>query len=191
VAHARKAIRAAVVAALLTPPTSAGARVYPTRVVPYKEGELPAIAVYTLTEDLGEDDAAPSQTTRQLDLVVEGWVAQSDDAAIDDDIDDLATEIEAAIEAASTTTEILGGLASELELVRTEMAVNRDGRQLMGIVILTYAVTYQASFEDPEETDLFLRVQATHRLEGVYVDDPDAPVVDEAAIDEFTVQEEP
>lgn len=98
-AHQRKLIRQAVVALLAGAGTAAGARVKGTRVEPNKAALLPAISVYTLSESTTSDSdmTAPIELTRELKLEVAGWVAHTDAHPVDDAMDDLAEQIEAAM----------------------------------------------------------------------------------------------
>src|SRR6266540_3539367 len=99
--HQRKLIREAV-RAQLAGKTSAEDRVFKSRILPYGDLDLPAIAVYTRTEPVDEASrsTAPRELTRNLQLVVEGAVKLSED--VDDAIDDLAAEIESAVDADET-----------------------------------------------------------------------------------------
>lgn len=95
-AHQRTRIRNAVVA-LLTGQTSAGSRVYPSRVVPFRKGELPVLCVYTLDEVADDGASAPRELTRALDLILEGWVMPGPN--VDVALDDLALQVETAMHA--------------------------------------------------------------------------------------------
>jgi hypothetical protein len=142
-AHPRKLIRQAAVA-VTTNATVAGARVYGTRVAPIRKTGLPAIAVYTEDEEVDQDSAttAPRELKRNLDLVFEAFVAHTDALAVDDAMDDIAEQIEAAMDA----NRYLNGTAGESILVRTETGI-ADGSAdpLIGVAKLTYAVTYRTS----------------------------------------------
>lgn len=99
--HERKQIRDAVVAQLKAGNTSAGQRVYPTRLRPNLDnpGELPVINVYTLSEQSEPETAntSPRELLRYVDLVIEAYTKATDD--VDDVIDALALEIETAMDA--------------------------------------------------------------------------------------------
>src|SRR5882724_2800579 len=99
-AHPRKLIRHAAVATLVAANTAAGARVKATRVEPNKKSELPALAVYTLGEQTDKDSEmfAPRELTRDLKLEITGWVSHTDADPADDKMDDLAEQIEAAMD---------------------------------------------------------------------------------------------
>jgi hypothetical protein len=181
VTHQRSLIRAAMVAALMGE-TSAEDRVFSERVIPYKRNELPILAVYTVGEDVdaGSLATSPRELTRQLHVAIEGWVAPGSDGAVEDVLDSLAAEVEAAIHA----DPYLGGLCADLVLEGTEPDIGREGDRLMGLIVLTYRVTYRTLAPDVDNSNLddFLRVDAQHALR----------VADESqatAEDQFTVQE--
>lgn len=181
-AHPRKLIRQAVVALLVAANTAAGTRVKPTRVEPHKKGQLPAIGVYTLTDPVDEDTSTDAEDTHVLELEVVAWVAHSDSYTVDDAMDDIAEQIEEAMRG----DPYLDGKASEARLLGTLMqVVEDDGRSdpLVGIVILTYAVTYRTDLVADAPTDDFVSVDAKHRIVGA--------VEANQARDEFIVQETP
>lgn len=98
-AHQRKLIRKAVAALLISANTAAGARVKATRVEPNKATQLPAISVYTLKDDTDEASAetAPIELTRKLNLEIACEVAHTDSYTVDDRMDDIAEQVEAAM----------------------------------------------------------------------------------------------
>ena len=177
-AHQRTLIRGAVVAQLLGA-TAAGARVYPTRILPLRRPELPVISVYTLEEAVTAASlaTAPRELSRELPVMIEGWVAPGDN--VDDAMDALALEIETAMHA----DPYLADTAAESILDSTVMEVVEDGDRMMGLVVLTYAVTYRTSApEATADMDDFLRMRSTQDLGGDVHEDIDAE-------DEFVVQE--
>ncbi|HEY6038260.1 MAG TPA: hypothetical protein VIV58_28455 [Kofleriaceae bacterium] len=98
-AHQRKLIRNAVAALLVSANTAAGARVKATRVEPNREQELPAISVYTLSDetDRASADTAPIELTRELKLEIACEVKHTDAYPVDDRMDDIAEQVEAAM----------------------------------------------------------------------------------------------
>lgn len=184
-AHPRKLIRKAVVALLVAANTNAGARVTATRVEPHRKSQLPAISVYTLREPIDQDASSatsPRELKRNVRLEVTGWVAHSDTISVDDAMDDLAEQIEAAMDA----DPYLGGTAGEFLLEETVMQVVEDDAAsdpLVGVVNLTYVVTYHTMPAEPVLDD-FLTVGATHEIEGGVADT-------RPAVETFTVQEAP
>jgi hypothetical protein len=179
-AHQRQVIREAVRTALLGA-TAAGSRVYETRVVPNRLTELPALAVYTLqdTVDQEESNTSPRELRRELDLVIEGWVAAGTNA--DDAMDALALEVETAMHA----DPYLGGAVADSMLDSTSLEVLDEGDRFTGWFVMTYSVTYfTLAPEAPAALDDFERAGVTHDLGGdVHEDDQ--------AEDLFTVQESP
>jgi hypothetical protein len=180
--HPRTVIRTAIRDVLLGA-TSAAARVYKTRVLPLRKVELPAIAVYTLEEPVTADsiNTAPRELTRQPAVTIEGWVKDTDGVDLDDALDDLALEIETAMHA----DPYLGGAAGESILSDTVIEVVEIGDRLLGMIALTYDVTYRTLAPDApadEDMDDFVTVEATHDIGGAVHED-------EVGVDLFTVEE--
>lgn len=151
-AHQRKIIRAAVADILVSASTAAGSRVYPSRRLPLRRLELPAIAVYTTTDTVSDGSAAtaPRELQRQLSLVVECCVSATQDEAIDDLLDDIAEEVEAALHA----DPYFGDTCSDSVLADTSIDLDDSGDRLVGVVQLTYTVTYyQLAPAAPELVD--------------------------------------
>lgn len=165
--HPRKIIRDAAVT-LLTGATSAGTRVTPTRVEPHKKTDLPAISVYTLSEATVDDNdgAAPRELTRVVNLEITGWVAHVATLPADDAMDALAAQIEAAMDA----DPYLGGAAGDSILQGTELTIIDDGDPLVGVVTLTYAVTFRTTPGDPADPDDFLLAGVTTQVGGAGLD---------------------
>src|SRR5918912_779283 len=109
-AHQREVIRKAVQGQLLAANTAAQDRVFATRLVPYRRMQLPAFAVYTPEEpvDPASQRTAPRELKRNLRLVVEAAVNEgailraAPVQNVDDALDDLALDIERAIDADET-----------------------------------------------------------------------------------------
>lgn len=183
--HQRKVIRDVVVGLLLGR-TAAELRVLASRVVPYRKNELPAISVYTLDETVDGDSAstAPRELTRDLKLEIAGWVAHIPDGPlVDDAMDALALEIETAMDA----DPFLAGAVGDSILEGTTMAIRGEGDALMGIVTLTYAVTYRTLAPEPpalDSLDDFLTADTLYRPPGT-------PTDGEVAHDTILVQETP
>lgn len=160
-AHPRKLIRQAV-AAQLAGQTAAGARVFRSRMVPLKRVELPAIAIYTPEEEADfETDSAPRELKRTLQLYIESAADGTGD--VDDVLDDLAEQIEAAMDADDT----LDGNASSSVLTRTELDVDESTGRTVSVIRLTYAVTYYA-FAPAEVAapDDFITADIRHSVNG-------------------------
>lgn len=95
-AHQRKVIREAVKTMLDGNVTYGGnpVTVYQSRVVPYFNVELPALAIYFLNETADDRESAPREYKRYMELVVQIVVAEIKDVITDDIIDDIAYQIE-------------------------------------------------------------------------------------------------
>ena len=186
-AHPRKLIRQTVTALLANAGTVAGARVRSTRVDPHKRSQLPAISVYTLGETTEGDSAqtAPIELTRNLKLEIAAWVAHSDELSVDDAMDDVAEEIEAAM---ASDYYLVDTVAAQMLESCAMQLVEEDGRSdpLVGIVILTYAITYRTYPLEAGATPTpdFVTVDATQTLVGGVTDTVPAE-------DTFTVLEAP
>lgn len=164
-AHQRQIIREAVKAQLLGK-TAAGARVYETRLLPFRQLELPAIAVYTLEEsvDPASKSTAPRELTRTLQLAIEAVVKAATN--VDDALDAIALEIEKAMDA----DPYFGGAAGESILASSQLGVGEEGNQPVGHLLLTYTVTYRTFA--PDAADLpalpdFSKAHAETSLGGV------------------------
>ena len=158
----RARIRHAVKAALFNT-TEAGERVAATRYVSWRPHQLPALAIYTLEEDIdpSSEDMAPRDLIRDLSLVIEAWAKPGE--GVDDAMDLLSSQIESALHADPT----FGGLVKDSILDSTTMDVSVGGDMTVGLVRLFYRVTYVT--DAPEATDVadFNRATATHRFVGV------------------------
>lgn len=183
-AHPRMLIRQAVVALLIAANTAAAARVVATRVDDNRPGQLPSISVYTLRDEVDEDrsnETSPPELTRLLQLEITGWVEHTDQVHADDAMDNLAEQIEAAMDEAGP---FLSGTAVDAMLANTTMQVVEFGSDpLVGVVVLTYLVTYRTTPTPPATPDDFLVADVTTEVPNG-IDDDTVP-----AEDEFNVQE--
>lgn len=182
-AHQRQLIRQAISQALIGAGTGAADRVYPSRKLPLRRPELPAIGVYILEEEVDDDSetTAPRELTRRAVVTIEANVLATDAVNVDDAMDAIALEIEAAMAADPS----LGGQASDSILAATGIDLIDEGDRMTGLVILSYRVTYYTFAPEPptdEELDDFETVQATHNPGN------DAAAGEEA-VDLFTVEE--
>lgn len=154
--HPRKLIRNAVVSQLVGSATMfrtrATDRVVAARRQPWNTKRLPAIAVYTDTDDVSPEshDTAPLQLEREVDVMVEAAIATSAVAPeqIDDQLDDLARQIEIAI---ARDTQ-LGGVASYCRLASSEVTVLEHGDESIGVVRLSFRTRYFDAMVDAEST---------------------------------------
>lgn len=132
----RKLIRAKVVE-LLTGNTSVGANVYGSRTRQlWPAEELPAILIYTLTEEVSQFDSAPLRLKRDLTLAIQ-IIARMDDG-LDDALDDIAQEVESVM----SENYYIGDLCGDQALSSVEMHLQAEGDAPHGSCILAYTVTY-------------------------------------------------
>jgi hypothetical protein len=173
-AHPRTLVREAVIAAL-TNTTAAGVRVTDTKVEPHRKHQLPAISVYTLHELARPDSemAEPRELTRDVKVEIVAWVAPTLTVSAAKAMDNIALEIEVVMDA----QRYLSGAAGDSILEDTEMQIVEDdgGDPLIGIIVLTYSVTYRTQPSDSVLDD-FLRAKATYSVGGGVADT--VPTVD-------------
>lgn len=192
--HQRQVIRTKVKDLLVAGATVAADRVFPSRILPLRALNLPAIAVYT-NDDVVDPDSlqtSPRELTRELEVVIEGWVAAgavTDPAVeqVDDLMDDLAEEIETIMH----LDPYLGDTVSESILANTETEIVEEGARTLGLLLMTYSVTYRCLAPvAPVLADDFKTVGAEHNVTGEKFEDidPDRP---ETAHDDFVVEEPP
>jgi peptidoglycan hydrolase-like amidase len=82
--------------------------------------------------------------TRNLTLVIEGYAKTATN--LDDTLDTIASEVEAAMAGDRTVT----GWAVTSHLTGTEISLTGDGDQPVGVVSMSYLVTYRTSDLDPD-----------------------------------------
>lgn len=148
--HQRQIIREAIRDALVAANTSAGSRVYETRVVPWHRVELPAIAVYTLNETVAPESKTTGPRVLQRLSHLEVVAAVEASANVDDALDAIALEIERAMHADET----FGGACGRSILTSSELAVEVEGQKPLGFLSLIYEVTYYT--DAPEAADVTL-----------------------------------
>lgn len=143
--HARTQIRNAVTALLLNN-TSAGDKVYESRIYPLDDPKLPAILVYTKQESVNDQMSVSKPRTqhRELQLVIEVYVKANSN--IDETADGLALEIEQIIGAAPS----IGGLVKDTILNTTEIQYSDEGEKPIAVIILTFAVLYAVKENTPQ-----------------------------------------
>ncbi len=132
-AHKRKSIRDAAIT-LLTGLTTTKANVFASRVYPLKSASLPGLLIYTVDE---ESEQAGDGLDRMLTLAVEGHV-QAVGGAIDDTLDTIAEEVEAAIPEGTK----FSGNAINSYLASTEIEFDAESKKPVGIITLNFNIEY-------------------------------------------------
>lgn len=166
--HPRHVVRHAMIAALAGS-TRAGASVESARVRPFAERNLPSISVDTPSETIDRDsiDGGPRILTRTIEVTVDCFVRISDGLA--DELDAFALEVEQAIDVElAKGHEMLGGGIEDLIYTGSETTRTNDGTVEIGVIRITYEVTYRrgAPAEYAEHDDLE-RVHTRYNLGGV------------------------
>jgi len=141
--HAHQQIREAVVTSL-TGLTSTGTRVYPNRLYPIADGDLPALRVFVDEEtSQAQSIHAPYLQERQLTLVVEGCAKAN--TALDETLDLISKEVEVALSAdivigSIRLQAIYSGSQFDDEISEKPVAVKR----------LTYALVFYVKSNAPD-----------------------------------------
>jgi len=135
-AHKRQSIRERV-ASTLTGLTTTGSNVFQSRVYPIENTKLPCLLIYTREETSEPLVMNPPRTIEKvLSLVVEGYVKANTN--FDDTIDTICEEVEEAL----FTDRLINDLALDSFLVNTDISYNGEGDNPLGIVVMTFQITY-------------------------------------------------
>jgi len=147
-AHARTAIRSALVVAL-TGLSTTGVNVFPNRAYPKGDGNLPCLLVLTNDEsEIGEDFNGNSTLERQLELQVRCVAKESDEAGdkLDDKLDAMIAEVEVAMNSAGT----LGGKVKDISAPKSiRVGLDDSLDQPVGIAEVNFVVTYSTKAGTP------------------------------------------
>jgi len=134
--HARTQIRDKVVT-LVTSLTTTGTNVFPSRKYPLSDDVFPGLCVYTLSENIDEEEGKLAGIQfRSVDIVVEGYDALI--AGLDDNLDTIAAEVETAVFA----DRFLTGSLQALDLINTEFDLNVEAEKPVGMIKLTFKAQY-------------------------------------------------
>jgi hypothetical protein len=143
-AHARKQIRDAVRERLqiLTSDYS----IFVSRVYPLEEGKLPAILIYTKSEEVEYQNIKQPRTQgRTLAVAIEIYVKANLNS--DNVVDDIARQIEELIGADVT----LGSLVKDIKLQKIEISITGAGDVPVCTALMTYEVMYRTSENAPDQ----------------------------------------
>jgi hypothetical protein len=145
--HVRQQVREAL-AALLTGLTTTGARVYQSRLLPLEDAELPCLLVATNAEQLQVVDIGLNPILeRQLNIVVTAVNKVS--ANLDDTLDTMIKEVEAALNI-SATANTLAGLVKDTTLQSIEIEMNADAERPVGHAVMTFSANYYTRAAAPD-----------------------------------------
>jgi hypothetical protein len=145
--HARQQIRDAVATAL-TGLSATGSNVFKTRVHKLEQETLPALLVYTLQEDAERETIGARKQQRALRVGVEIAVQQV--SGIDAELDDIAVEVENALETAWQAASGIWASIRDLQLNSSVISMSGEGEQRALGMVLTYTVLYRTAEGVPE-----------------------------------------
>lgn len=135
--HKRREIRTHIVTLLKAGNTSAGQRVYASKVRPGIVTQYPIVAVYTPKEDAKVIGANPHHYERTLELVIE-CISEDINTDVENKLDLLLNEIEAIID----TDELLIPDVSEIEYTGTIVDLFDAGDKDVASGIIRYNIKY-------------------------------------------------
>ena len=139
--HARQQIRDQLQATLTGLPIT-GNNVFTSRVYDYDV--LPALAIYTQTEELGQE--VGNKQLRMLNITVEARARATSN--LDDTLDSIGAEVETAIFAGGNTT--LNGTCKDIDFEGMEIELSSDAEQPTGLMTMRFVALYRVSKTDVE-----------------------------------------
>ena len=140
-AHKRTSIRNNVTTTL-TGLSTTGSNVFETRIYPNELAKLPLLNIYSNTET--SELSSIGKIERNLEIMVEGFAKAT--ANIDEALDTISKEVEVAM--ANDLTR--GGHAKDTFLSNTEYELENIGNQQLGVIKMTFNVSYLTTKTDPE-----------------------------------------
>lgn len=144
-AHVRKSIRDNITTTL-SGLTTTGSNVFQTRLFPIEESKVPALCIYTKSEQTEyETLTRPRTQMRALEVMVEAYVKGT--ASLDNTIDTIAVEVEEALATDATR----GGNAKDTRITSVDIEFNGDAEQSVAVARFTVVVDY-ATVENDIET---------------------------------------
>ena len=145
-AHVRTAIRTAI-ASRLTGLTTTGARVYPSRILPLADSNLPCLRIYLDEEEIETETVHDDPLLRRSPVLRVECCAKAV-ASLDAMLDTMLAEVEAAIGTAPDPT--FGGLLKSRPQPASITVDLDDGLEKpVGIATLTFRTTYFTAASTP------------------------------------------
>ena len=144
--HVRTQIRSAIVARL-TGLSTTGSRVYPSRIYPLADENLPCLAVYLDEEEIStESIGTNAPLDRMADLKIK--VCAKSTSSLDATLDGILAEVETAIGTAPDQT--FGNLLKMSPLpVGISVDMEDTLEKPVGIAIITYRINYFTAASNP------------------------------------------
>ena len=142
--HVRQQIRERI-GTTLTGLTTTGTNVFESRVYPLEDSKLPALIIYTKSEESMPIEIGSDRTMeRSLTVNIEGYVKANSN--FDDTVDTIYKEVETAM----ATDITLNGLAKDSFLETTEIEFNAEGEKPVGFVTMSFKVDYYVLESSPD-----------------------------------------
>lgn len=142
--HVRQSIRSNITTTL-TGLATTGSNVHQTRFYPLAEAKLPALTIYTKSEETEYGTVkVPRTQVRSLAVTVEAYV--SGNSGVDNTLDTIATEIEEALYTDLTR----GGFAKDTQITGFEAEFSGDGENPVGVGRFEIQVVYVTLENDVE-----------------------------------------
>ena len=148
--HARQQIREAVATAITG--LTSGAPVYQSRVYPAEKQALPALLVYTTSEDVDLDSMLLGDHRALRELTVRVECLSRLATGMDDQLDELCAEVETALTASiddKATPGAVGPLVKLGELAATEIELSDQAENPTGRAVMDWQLVYRVSSADP------------------------------------------
>jgi hypothetical protein len=123
---------------LLIGKTNAKEKVFVSRSVPVDVEDLPAILIYSTSENVRRFNEAPKDYQRELTVAVECLATGNDDDDLDLKLEVLGETVESLME----IDETLGDIVHKVELTGTGYTQDPDGQSPLGSLVLQFAVTF-------------------------------------------------
>lgn len=144
--HLRNQIRDAVAASgVLGNLSTTGTRVYTSRVYDMQDANLPGLRIFTSEEAIAVQSLGMVRIReRTLTLIVEACVKAN--TAYDDTVDDIAKEVEIALDANNT----LGTLCKWIEPKQFTLEIDGDGDKAIAVGKMVFEVRYYAAKGTPD-----------------------------------------
>jgi hypothetical protein len=122
--------------------TAAGTKVFTNRADKVWQESIPSIVIYTRSETVERDQAAPPEYKRTARVVIELLLQDRSGFPLDDDTDDLAEEVEALLFADPTLRAELGDVVSDGRQVGYEVSLADGGEVLIAGARITWEFVY-------------------------------------------------
>jgi hypothetical protein len=138
--HVRTQIRSA--AKTLLEAISGSSGVYPSRVYPLHDADLPCYLIFTDDEDIQTESMGEQLLERDLVLNVRPVVKST--AALDDELDAMILAAETALNA-----QVFGGLAKKTVLSSIRIQMEAVAEKPVGVATMAFTVTYFTTGANP------------------------------------------